>query len=142
MTTTRRHSVHIQAPVAVVFTYVEDPQQTWGGETAISDITTTPQGIGTTWNFTSPLFGGLQLTGTMTRTDQVVDSRIVEESSTGPTWTWTMQPGHHDDTELTLEMTYSTRIPLADQAVMLTVGRHTDEDMQRWLTAIKMAVER
>lgn len=84
---------------------------------------------------------GLLVTGTMTRTDQVVDARIVEESSTGPVWTWTLSPGHHDDAELTLQMDYSTPVPLLDKAVMLTVGRHTDEDMQRWLTAIKAAVE-
>lgn len=140
-TTTRRHSVHIQAPVTVVFKHIEDPQQTWGTQAAISELDVKPEGLGTTWKWVSPLFGGLQLTGTMTRTDQVVDSRIVEESTSGPKWIWTLRPGRHDDTELTLEMDYSLRFPLADKAVMVTVGRHTDEEMQQWLTAIKMAVE-
>lgn len=139
-TTNRQHSVHIQAPVQVVFKRIEDPVTLWGGAVDVSDVQMTPSGIGTTWKWSTPMMG-LHVTGTMTRTDQVVEERIVEESSTGPVWTWTLAPGHHDDTVLTLQMEYSTQVPLLDKAVMLTVGRHTDEEMQRWLTAVKMTLE-
>ena len=51
-----------------------------------------------------------------------------------------MHPAHEHSTELTLEMDVSAPAML-DKILMVTIGRHADVDMQKELTAIKMAIE-
>lgn len=143
MTTTRKHSVQIQAPVPVVFKYIEDPELTYSKMlgTTITDIEPQPEGVGTTWMSVAPPMMGLYFAWGFTREDQVVDSRIVDKSSTGVHFIWTLHPVHGDSTELTLEMVVSPPVPLLDKVFMVTVGRHADVDMQKELTAIKAAIE-
>ena len=141
-TTTLRHCTRIQAPASLVFKYLEDPATCaalYPDKVTVTDIDYTPQGIGTTYRW-GVGFLGLQLSVTMTREDQVVDSRIVERSSSGPVWTWTLTPDH-DSTEVALEMSLHETVPLLDKAIMATVGRHTDEEMIGWLEAIKKEIE-
>jgi len=143
MTTTKRmHSVHIQAPVPLVFKYIEDPQLTYPKMmgTQIIDVEPKPEGIGTTWTSVAPPMMGIYLSWHFVREDQVVDARIVDKSSTGVHFIWTLHPAHEDTTELTLEMDVSAPV-LLDKILMVTIGRHADVDMAKELTAIKNAIE-
>ena len=143
MTTTKRtHSVHIQAPVPLVFKYIEDPQLTYPEMlgTQVIDVEPKPEGIGTTWTSVAPPMMGIYLSWHFTREDQVVDARIVDKSSTGVQFIWTLHPAPEDSTELTLEVDVSAPV-LLDKIMMITVGRHADEDMAKELAVIKNAIE-
>lgn len=141
-TSKRKHSVHIEAPVPLVFKYIEDPQLTYSKMlgTEIIDIEPTPEGIGTTWRSVAPPMMGIYFSWGFTREDQVVDASITDVSSTGVRFIWTLHPAHEHSTELTLEMDVSAPVML-DKILMVTIGRHADVDMQKELTAIKMAIE-
>lgn len=142
-TSTRTHSVHIKAPVPVVFKYIEDPAMTYPTMlgTEIIDVEATPEGVGTTWKSVAPPMMGLYFAWGFTREDQVVDSRIVDKSSTGVSFVWTVRPAPEDASELTLEMVVSAPVPMLDKVMMITIGRHADEDMQKALTGLKLAIE-
>ena len=77
--------------------------------------------------------------GVIPRQESVANERIVDSSSTGPVWTWTLEPDG-DDTTVTLAFEYSTKIPLMDK-VIDAIGWRGDRDVDAILTAIKNEVE-
>jgi carbon monoxide dehydrogenase subunit G len=134
-------SITIDAPAAVVFQYVEDPQHTYGRfpGVEITDTDLKDEGIGSSFTFAVGMLG-MKFHATVTREDQVVDERIVDRSSTGPVWTLELHP-EHDKTDLRWHFDYATRAPGLDKAMMMTVGRHTEEGMDDVLEAIKADLE-
>jgi len=147
MTTTKhKKSVHVDAPVEKVFEYVKDPVHFYAAmpagkheENVLGDVNMTPEGIGTTYRWTSREFGVKVLSGVMTREDYVVNERIVDRSSTGPVWTWTLEPDG-PGTTLALAYEYSTRIPLVDKVVD-KIAWNADKDLETMLAVDKEAVE-
>ena len=134
-------STTIEAPASVVFKYIEDPQHTYGRfpGTEITDIDIKDEGVGSSFRFATTMLG-MKFHATVTREDQVVDERIVDRSSTGPVWTMELHP-EHDKTDLRLHFDYATKVPGLDKAMMVTVGRHTEEEMDAVLAAIKADLE-
>ncbi len=84
----------------MVFEHVKDPRHFYEafasmspqGPPRISDVSMTPEGVGSTCEWTRHLWSLLYIGGTMTRQEYVPNERIVDHSSTGPLWTFTFEP--------------------------------------------------
>jgi len=147
MTTTKhKKSVHVDAPVEKVFDYVKDPAHFYDAMLAgkhekvvLGDVKVAPEGLGTTYEWTAREFGVKVLSGVMTREEYVVNERIVDRSSTGPVWTWTLEPDGAGTT-LTLACEHSSKIPLVGQALDKIMW-NGDKDLETMLAVDKEAVE-
>lgn len=150
MTTTHKRSVHIEAPVQKVFDHVKDPHHFYaafpGAAPELVSVDLGPDGHGTyTWRgrmFGFHMLGGefsTVLEGTMTRAEHVAGARIVDQSSTGPVWTWLFEADPLGTT-LTLAYEYSTKVPLVDKVVD-RFGWRGDEDVDLILNNLKKAIE-
>jgi len=147
MTTTKHQkSVHVDAPVEKVFDYVKDPVHFYDAMPAgkhekvvLGDVKVAPEGVGTTYKWTAREFGVKVLSGVMTREEYVVNERIVDRSSTGPIWTWTVEPDG-TGTTLTLAYEHSSKIPLVGQGLDKVMW-NGDKDLETMLAADKEAVE-
>ncbi len=138
-TTTHKRTVHIDAAVETVFDYVKDPRHFLSAmDTPITDVTLTPEGVGSTYAWKSTMFL-LHIHGVMTREEYIPNERIVDRSSTGPVWTFTFEP-NPTGTTLSLVMEYSTKVPLLDKAVDVVVW-NGDRDLDIILTNLKKAIE-
>ena len=95
-------------------------------------------GKGSTWQWQSHLLF-LPFHGTMTREDYVPHERIVDRSSTGVLWTFTLEP---DDagTTLTMEVEVSSSVPFLDK-IEDKVFWKGDQDLDTWLGRYKEAIE-
>lgn len=145
-TTTHTGSIRIDAPVEQVFQHVADPAHFYEAMPArmrpgqgLRAKHMTPEGVGSTYEWVVAHIGGFELVGVLTREEYVVNERIVDRSSTGPQWTWTVSPDG-DATLLTLTFEYSTKIPGIDKLVDLIAWRG-DADVEAMLAAIKEQVE-
>lgn len=143
-TTTHVRSIHIDAPVETVFDYVKDPAHFYDAmpdrmRAKLRAVNVTPEGVGTTYEWVAGHLAGFELVGVITRQEYVVNERIVDSSSTGPVWTWTLEPDG-DGTSLTLAFEYSTKIPLMDKVVDAIAWRG-DRDVDAMLAAIEDEVE-
>ncbi len=142
-TTTHKRSLHVDAPVEKVFDVVQDPRHFFAAfpeqdDSAISDLHLTPDGVGSTYRWTTSMFG-FHLTGVMTREQYVANERIVDRSSTGPVWTWMFEPDP-TGTTLTLAFEYSTRIPMMDKVVD-KIAWKGDRDLDAILANLKKSIE-
>jgi hypothetical protein len=146
-TTTHKRSIHIDAPVEKVFEHVKDPRHFYEAFASMSpqdppritDITMTPEGVGSTYEWTSHLWSLLYIGGTMTREDYVPNERIVDHSSTGVDWTFTFEPDQAG-TRLSLASDVSSRVPLADK-IIDAVAWNGDRDLDAILGSLKKAIE-
>ena len=145
MTTTHTRSVHIDAPVKQVFDFVKEPPHFFaalpGSEDepdVLTDVQLTPEGIGSTYRWKTRMFG-IPMHGVMTRDDYLPNMRIVDHSSTGPTWTWTFQPAG-SGTTLTLRFDWATKAPMVDKVVD-RFGWHGDRDLEAILANLKHTIE-
>lgn len=151
-TTTHRRTVHIDAPVEKVFDHVQDPRNFFAafpgshGEPP-PGLSGGAGGVGSTYPWRSDLFGfrlgggrfSTSVEGVLTREEYVPNERIVDHSSTGPTWTFTFQPDS-TGTTVSLGFEYSTRVPLMDKVVD-RVAWHGDRDLDETLQSLKAAIE-
>ena len=86
-----------------------------GGRDALTDVTLTPEGVGSTYAWKGSMFV-FHTHGVSTREEYIPNERIVDRSSTGPVWTWTFEPDP-TGTTLSLAFEWSTKVPLMDKAV-------------------------
>ena len=70
--------------------------------------------------------GGFELVGVITREECVVNEHIVDSSSTGPVWTWTLDRDG-EGTKVELAFAYSTKIPLMDKVIDAILAAIKDE---------------
>ncbi|HET9080525.1 MAG TPA: SRPBCC family protein [Trebonia sp.] len=144
-TTTHKRTTHIDAAVQAVFDYVKDPRHffdamPWSDSTrgAITDVTLTPEGVGSTYAWKSGMLG-FHVHGVMTREDYIPNERIVDHSSTGPVWTFTFEPDP-TGTTLSLAFEWSTKVPLMDKAFDRVLW-HGDRDLDTILANLKRQIE-
>lgn len=142
-TTTHKRTVHIDAAVETVFDYVKDPRHFFnafpGGDAlAVTDVTLTPEGVGSTYAWKSSAFV-FHPHGVSTREEYIPNERIVDRSSTGPVWTWTFKPDP-TGTTLSLAFEWSTKVPLMDKAVD-RVAWKGDRDLDTVLANLKKEIE-
>lgn len=142
-TTTHKRSIHIDAPAEKVFDHVKDPENLFDamyeGRSTIAEKEIAPDaGKGSTWQWQSHLLF-LPFHGTMTREDYVLHERIVDRSSTGVLWTFSLEP---DDagTTLTMEVEVSSKVPLLDK-IEDKVFWKGDQDLDTWLSRFKEKIE-
>ena len=147
MTTTKHSaSVHIEAPVEQVFQHVADPAHFYEAMpkkmrpgSGLRAKLMTPEGVGSTYEWVTGHIAGFEIVGVLTRQEYVVNERFVDKSSTGPVWTWTVEPDD-DGTRLTVTMEYSTKIPGINKVIDLIAWRG-DADLEAMLAAFKEKVE-
>ena len=144
-TTTHKRTVHIDAAVQAVFDYVKDPRHFLNAmpgsdptHNAVTDVTLTPEGVGSTYAWKSGTFG-FHIHGVMTREEYIPNERIVDRSSTGPVWTFTFEPDPAGTT-LSLAFEWSTKVPLMDKAVDRVFWKG-DRDLDVMLANLKKGIE-
>jgi len=132
-------SIHIDAPVEKVFQYLEDPAHFIAAMPEESHITLsavhrTPEGAVTTYELKYRELG-MHLTAVFTREEYVVNERIVDHSSMGPIFTFSVKA---DDGGTTLITSWdaSTLMKMID-----AVFFHGDKDIERALATYKVEIE-
>lgn len=146
MTTTKHErTVHIDAAVDEVFDYVKDPRHFFESfnerdksHTELTDVKLTPEGVGSTYSWKSSVFF-LHPSGVSTREEYIPDHRIVDRSSTGPVWTFAVEPDS-TGTALSLSYEYSTKVPLMDKIVDRVVW-NGDRGLEAMLRNMKTKIE-
>ena len=133
------HSIHIDAPVEKVFHYVEDPAHFVAAMPEESNITLgavrrTPEGAVSTYEIKYRELG-MHLTGVFTREEYVVNERIVDHSSMGPIFTFSVE-ADDSGTTLTASWDASTLMKMLD-----AVFFHGDKDIERALATYKVEIE-
>lgn len=146
MTTRHSGSIHIDAPVERVFDHVKDPAHFYEAMPdrmrpgrGVRAVHMTPAGVGSTYEWVAGHIAGFQLVGVITREEYAVNERFVDRSSTGPEWTWTVEP-EGDGTRLTLTFEYSTKIPGIDKLID-AISWRGDADLEAMVATIKKTVE-
>ena len=145
--TTRKRSIHIDAPVEKVFAHVEEPAHYYEAMAATSpkdpprltDVDMKPGGVGSTYRWIGHLWWLLYVGGTTTREEYVPNERIVDHSSTGPVFTFTVEPDA-SGTTLSLAVGLSTKVPLLDK-LEDAVFWNGDQDLDAMLNTLKKAIE-
>ena len=146
-TTMHKRSVHIDAPVETVFDYVKDPHHFYLAMVPekdrdqvppLSDVTLTPDGDVSTYTWKDSRFV-FHIKGVMTREECIPNERIVDHSSTGPVWTYALEPDP-TGTTLSLAFEWTTKVPLVDKAVD-RIAWNGDRDLDTMLTYMKKAIE-
>lgn len=132
-------SIHIDAPVEKVFHYLEDPAHFIAAVQDESHITLgavhrTPEGAVTTYELKYRELG-MHLTAVVTREEYVVNERIVDHSSMGPIFTFSVE-ADDSGTTLTASWDASTLMKMLD-----AVFFHGDKDIERALATYKVEIE-
>ncbi len=145
-TTTHTRSMHIDAPVEKVFEHVKHPENFFAAvreaDPRMSGHITrqsTEMGVDSTYEWSGRLFF-VPIHTVVTRTEYVPNERIVDHQPYGDvTYTHTTQPDG-TGTTLTLRCDVSSKVPLLDK-VEDRLAWNGDEDLDRYLTAYKRAIE-
>lgn len=141
-----RRSVHIDAPVEKVFAYVEDPHhffeafdEEWRRHMALAEVTTTPEGVGSTARLMGRMFLAFHMEWVLVREEYVPNERIVDHASQGGAWTYTFEP---DETGTTLTMAFgwSSKVPFVGE-VLDRISWDGDKDLDLMLANLKKAIE-
>ena len=135
-------TITINAPVDKVFAIAKNPEM-WtgaypGSGVQVSDVETTPEGVGTTFLWTEK-FLGMTSSGTHECIEYVPDKRFVSKSSRGPVFTWTFEPVDAG-TELTLHVV-ETGLNRAEAAIDGVFGYFFERLLDNWLANLKAALE-
>ena len=133
------HSIHIDAPEEKVFHYIEDPAHFVAAMPEESNITLgavhrTPEGAVSTYEIKYRELG-MHLTGVFTREEYVVNERIVDHSSLGPIFTFSVE-ADGSGTTLTASWDASTLMRMIDAVFV-----HGDKDIESGLAAYKLEIE-
>ncbi|MFC8501318.1 SRPBCC family protein [Pedococcus sp. NPDC057267] len=135
-------TIHIDAPVEVVFDHVKQPQNFVAADpepVRLSALVPTPgDGIGSTWQ-TSWRVAGLPMRAAWCRRELVPGSRIVDHASTGVDWTYAMAP-QDGGTALTLGYAISTGAAIVDRALDHVFGNQ-ERQLDRMLANYKQLIE-
>jgi uncharacterized protein YndB with AHSA1/START domain len=138
---TRQHirEIQIDAPVAEVFRYIEDPEHFIAAMPAshrasLGTVNRTPEGGVSSYQCVYRE-RGRQLIAVVTREECVAGERIVDRSSAGPVHTLTLAP-HDNGTTLTYSWDASKLLKILDALFV-----HSDKDAEAALATFKSAIE-
>lgn len=138
-TTTLTKSIVVDAPVERVFDYLKDPAQSWGDMvTKVHNIKATPEGVGTTFEWESKMFG-FHVSGINEVTEFVPNQRLVITASKGFVFSFTLEPAG-TGTKLTFT---EADVPAnwAEAAFDAVAMKLTERDIDTFLASVKTAVE-
>lgn len=133
------HSIHIDAPVEKVFHYLEDPAHFVASmpeqnQASLGAVNRASDGAVSSYEIKYRELG-MHLTAVITREEYVVNERIVDHSSLGPIFTFSVEA---DDSGATLTASWdaSTLMRMID-----AVFFHGDKDIESGLAAYKLEIE-
>jgi hypothetical protein len=139
-------SVHIDAPVKRVFTYVKDPHhffeafdEEWRRHMALVEVNSTPEQVGSTFRLMGRMFLLFHMEWVMTREEYVPNKRSVDHANTGGVWTFTFEPDE-TGTTLTGSFGWSSKVPFVGE-LMDRVGWDGDHDLDLMLANLKKGIE-
>jgi len=144
-------SIEIDAPIEEVFAFVSDPQRriqalapALGRRIVVSDVETSPEGVVTSWKWTTQFLLPLPYHAVATRTEHIANQRILEKHST-PTRdvdAFTFEPSGNG-TRLTYYAQCSSPIPLLEKVGILLAakGKGYGHQIEDCLAQIKQQVE-
>lgn len=145
-TTWHRRSMHIDAPVETVFDYVKDPRHFFEAfpekdraHTALAEVTSTPEGIGSTFTMMGRMFLIFHMEWVLTREEYVPNERIVDRSNTGGVFEYTFVPDE-TGTTLTVGFGWTIKVPFAAEAID-RMSWNGDHDLDVMLGNLKKAIE-
>lgn len=134
-------SVHVAAPVEVVFAHVRDPLSFMAADpqpVRVDNLALTPEGVGSTWESRWHV-AGVPMHAVWTREECVPCERIVDHTTTGMLWTYTTAPDA-TGTTLSLSYTVSTRQTAANWVLDHVVGDQGSQ-LDAMLAHFKAAIE-
>ncbi len=144
-TTMHRRSMHIDAPVDKVFDYVKDPHhyfdafpEEFRGHTVMTEVKTTPEGVGSTAKMMGRVFLLFHMEWTLTREEYLPNERIVDRAWLGRMIS-TFEPDE-TGTTLSLAFEWSTTLPLVGE-VIDRVSWNGDHDLDVMLGNLKKSIE-
>lgn len=162
-------TIEIKAPVEKVFSYVEDPNNEPEWQESMVDVKNVcGKGQGTHFECSWKM-AAIQLHGETTRTEDIPNKRIVDETH-GPatnTWTYTFEPhGNTTTVDLDLkytipervrrklwkianqlifeqseEVVYRNHVPLMAKLLDAFILKHTEQELEKDLWNIKERLE-
>jgi uncharacterized protein YndB with AHSA1/START domain len=145
-TMTHRRSVHIDAPVEAVFDYVKDPHHFFEAfpeedrnHTALTEVTLTPEGVGSTFRMMGRVFLLFHMEWVLTREEYEPNKRILDRANAGGVWEYTFEPDE-TGTTLTIAFGWTSRIPFAAE-VIDRISWDGDHDLDVMLNNVKKAIE-
>ncbi len=143
MTTSAKHthSIHVDAPVEKVFSYIEVPAHFVAAmagpedtDIVLGEVDQKPDGEVTSYEVKHREFG-MHLSTTLTRAEYVPNERLVDHASLGMTHMFTVEP---DDagTKLTYAWDASKLMKMIDATFY-----HTDKQIDELLENVKKEIE-
>lgn len=134
------HSIHIDAPVEKVFSYLEDPAhiiagmpwESHGTHATLGAVERTPEGVVTSYE---NKFGETGKHYVFTREEYVVNERIVDHSEMGVVFKFSFEP---DATGTTLTFTWDGTTLMK---VLDAVFYHSDKNAESTMATFKREVE-
>lgn len=138
-TLTWSDSVTIAAPLEDVFELVKDPRVWLGPDVQISDLVTTPEGVGTTFQASWKVLG-IPLKTTHEYTEYVPKSHFTSKAALGPVFRVEVAPGD-GGTRLSIR---SDTVPrnMAEAAVDALIIKMSERGQAQQLAGIKAKAER
>jgi uncharacterized protein YndB with AHSA1/START domain len=137
-TLTWRDSIMIAAPVDVVFDVVKDPQVWLGPSVQISELKTTPEGVGTTFHAAWKILG-FPLKTTHEYTEYVPNRHFTSKAALGPVFKVEVTP-EDGGTRLSMRSDVVPR-NMAEAAVDALVIKLTEHSQAEELAGIKAKAE-
>lgn len=138
-TTKLTKSIVIEAPAEAVFDYLKDPAKSWVDmATTVHDVKPTPEGVGTTFEWESKMFG-FHVSGINEFSEFVPNQRLVVTASKGFVFSFTLEPVAAG-TKLTLaeeDVPANWAVAAFDAVAM----KLTERDIDTFLANVKAAVE-
>lgn len=132
-------SITIDAPVERVFDYIKDPAKAWVSMgTKIHDVQSTPEGVGTTFEWEDRMFG-FHVAGKNEITEFVPNEHLVISGSKGFTFSFDVEP-EGDGTTLAFGVD-DLATNWAQGAFDAVATKLTEHDMDLWLADVKAEVE-
>ncbi|TQJ58000.1 uncharacterized protein YndB with AHSA1/START domain [Arthrobacter sp. SLBN-83] len=137
-TLTWKDSIMIAAPVDVVFDVVKDPRVWLGPNVQISELKTTPEGVGTTFHAAWKVFG-IPLKTTHEYTEYVANKYFTSKAALGPVFKIEVAP-EDGGTRLSMRSDVVPR-NIADAAVDALVIKLSERSQAEELAGIKAKAE-
>jgi uncharacterized protein YndB with AHSA1/START domain len=147
--TTQLHerSMHIDAPLEMVFDYVKDPHHFFEAfpekdraHMALAEVNLTSDGIGSTYRVMGRMFFLFHMEYVATRTEYVPNQRIVDTVNAGGVWTYTFEPDG-TGTTLSIGFGWTEKWPRPAAVLMDRMSWDGDHDLDLMLASIKKAIE-
>ena len=135
-------SIHINAPVEKVFSFIGDPKNELESIPSITDIRDIKgEGVGQKWSWSYKMVG-ISLKGESEVTEYIPNQRLVHKSKGGITSTWTYTfKSEGGGTRLNVTVEYIIPVPVLGKVGERLVLQRTEREADLAMTNIKERLE-